>query len=174
MLLGNTQESPTASLTPFDVILKMYEEDRLNNIKDGKLRQATFDGYMQYLSRLKPLGAEEIKKCGDKITFRYYKKDTGRFATYRASSSFDTESSHKRISANALLDGPLYDEKQRVLAAPIKDLNWEFIQRVLRNVDRSQKTREHHFVTYTNIITWAIKKVPAQNAIRPNRPSTSS
>jgi hypothetical protein len=78
ILQGQTPESPTASLTPLGVILEMHEEDRQNDIKNGKLRQATFDGYMQHVSRLKPLGAEEIKECGDKITFRYYKKDIGK------------------------------------------------------------------------------------------------
>ena len=37
---------------------------------------------MQHVSRLKPLGAEEIKECGDKITFRYYKKDIGKLYDY--------------------------------------------------------------------------------------------
>ena len=158
ILQGQTPESPTASLTPLSAILEMYEQDRQNDIRDGSLRQATFDGYMQHVSRLKPLGAEEIKQVGDKFIFRYYKKSIGRFTSYSAASLAEAELMHKRIDAKALADDPLYQEKQRVLAAPIKDLNWEFIQRVLRNIDRSQKTRERHFVTYTNIITWAIKK----------------
>ena len=94
ILQGQTPESPTASLTPLSAILEMYEQDRKNDIKDGSLRQVTFDGYMQHVSRLKPLGAEEIKQVGDKYIFRYYRKSIGRFTSYSAASLTEAEVMH--------------------------------------------------------------------------------
>ena len=73
-------------------------------------------------------------------------------------SSWDGYVSHiKRLYPEDLND-PLYNEKITALESPIKDLSWEFIRNLLDNIDRSQTTREKHFITYTNIITWSVKK----------------
>ena len=66
---------------------------------------------MQHVSRLKPLGAEEIKQVGDKYMFRYYRKSIGRFTSYSAASLTEAEVMHKRIDAIASADDPLYQEK---------------------------------------------------------------
>ena len=49
-------------------------------------------------------------------------------------------------------------KKITALESPIKDLSWEFIRNLLDNIDRSQTTREKHFITYTSIITLSVKK----------------
>ena len=58
----------------------------------------------------------------------------------------------------AASNDPLYYDKLNALEAPIQNLKWEFIQKVLDHIDRSQGTRKNHFVTFNNIINWAIKK----------------
>ena len=73
-------------------------------------------------------------------------------------SSCDGYVSHiKRLYPEDLND-PLYNEKIAALESPIKDLSWEFIRNLLDNIDRSQTTREKHFIKYTSIITWSVKK----------------
>ena len=38
-------EAPQSSLIPLKTVIEKYKEDRLNDIKGKRLRQATYDGY---------------------------------------------------------------------------------------------------------------------------------
>ena len=141
------------------LVIDAYLIDRENDVKGGRLRQATFEGYVQHIRRLRPLGAGKIDIDKDGYRFRYYKRAIGRFVWFKASSLNAAQNARDKITEVALHDDPLYAEKEATLAAPLKNLKWEFIQRILDNIERSQNTRQHHFVTFTNIITWSIKKV---------------
>jgi len=151
-------ESPEAGITPFGIVLEQYEKDRKNDVRGGRLRPASFDGYIQHIRRLQPLGAEEIEFANGVYRFRFYKKDIGRFIWAKASTKEEAEALREEINLSASTDDPLYYDKLNALEAPIQNLKWEFMQKVLDNIDRSQSTRKHHFVTYTNVISWAIKK----------------
>ena len=173
-----TPDAPTKSLTPFGLVIDAYLIDRENDVKGGRLRQATFEGYVQHIRRLRPLGAGKIDIDKDGYRFRYYKRAIGRFVWFKASSLNAAQNARDKITEVALHDDPLYAEKEATLAAPLKNLKWEFIQRILDNIERSQNTRQHHFVTFTNIISWSIKKgylfKTQADIIAPARPARGS
>jgi len=151
-------ESPEAGITPFGVVLHQYEKDRENDVRGGRLRQATFDGYMQHIRRLQPLGAEEVELIDGVYRLRHYIKDRGRFIVSKFETKEEAERMRDVINSSAASNDPLYYDKLNALKSPIQNLKWEFIQKVLDHIDRSQGTRKNHFVTFNNIINWAIKK----------------
>ncbi|MDC0400110.1 site-specific integrase [Alphaproteobacteria bacterium] len=151
-------DSPEAAITPFGVVLEKYEQDRKNDVLGGRLREATFVGYVQHLKRLHPLGAEEVTLVDGAYRFRHYKKDIGRFVVAKFKTKEEAEAKREAINLTAASNDPLYYDKLNALEAPIQNLKWEFIQKVLDHIDRSQGTRKNHFVTFNNIINWAIKK----------------
>lgn len=151
-------ESPEAGITPFGVVLDQYEKDRKNDVRGGRLREATFDGYVQHLRRLQPLGAEEVELVDGVYRLRHYIKDRGRFIVSKFETKEEAEKLRDDTNLAAASNDPLYYDKLNALKAPIQNLKWEFIQKVLDHIDRSQGTRKNHFVTFNNIINWAIKK----------------
>ena len=151
-------ESPEAGITPFGVVLEQYEKDRENDVRGGRLREATFDGYVQHLRRLQPLGAEEVELVDGVYRLRHYIKDRGRFIVSKFETKEEAEKLRDDTNLAAASNDPLYYDKLNALKAPVQNLKWEFIQKVLDHIDRSQGTRKNHFVTFNNIINWAIKK----------------
>ena len=68
-------EAPQSSLIPLKTVIEKYKEDRLNDIKGKRLRQATYDGYCQHIRRLYPLTPDPIEEDGGGFHFEYYQKE---------------------------------------------------------------------------------------------------
>ena len=68
-------EAPQSSLIPLKTVIEKYKEDRLNDIKGKRLRQATYDGYCQHIRRLYPLTPDPIEEDGGGFHFKYYQKE---------------------------------------------------------------------------------------------------
>ena len=70
----------------------------------------------------------------------------------------EAEAKRDAINLTAASNDLLYYDKLNALEAPIQKLKWRFIPKVLDHIDRSKGTRKNHFVTFNNIINWAIIK----------------
>lgn len=68
-------EAPQSSLILLKTVIEKYKEDRLNDIKGKRLRQATYDGYCQHIRRLYPLTPDPIEEDGGGFHFKYYQKE---------------------------------------------------------------------------------------------------
>ena len=158
ILQGQTPESPTASLTPFKIVIEKYIESRLQDIAGGRLRESSWYGYYNHITRLFPLAPEPITETKDGYQFRYFNKKLNKFLYYRTPHERLAQRVWQQKTLAATTSDPLHAQKTAALNAPIKELRWELIQNILDNIPGSQSTRKHHFVTYTNIVTWAIKK----------------
>ena len=150
--------APQSSLIPLKTVIEKYKEDRLNDIKGKRLRQATYDGYCQHIRRLYPLTPDPIEEHNGGFRFKYYQKEANKFIYTRDTNRDRLEKKHGKLTREGVANDPLYAKKISVLDGPIKDLKADFIGNILDNIDRSQTTRERHFVTYTNIVSWAVKK----------------
>jgi len=148
--------APTSSLTPLRVVIEAYLKDRKQDVLGKRLRDVTYSNYEQMLRRLYPLTPDPILQTEAGYSFKFYDHKVKRFKTIFDQNKEPLELKHKFLTDKGRGEDPLYNEKTAGLNAPIKDLQWGFIQKVLDNLPRSQRTREHYFITFCGLIKWAV------------------
>ena len=148
--------APTSSLTPVKVVLEAYLKARRQDVLGKRLREDTCTNYEQMLRRLYPLTPDPIKENENGYSFKFYDHKVNRSKTVFNQNREQLESKHKKLTDTGMKQDPLYMKKIAVLDAPIKDLHWTFIQEVLDNLPRSQRTREHYYVTFCGFVKWAV------------------
>ena len=129
---------------------------RKQDVLGKRLRDVTYTNYEQMLRRLYPLTPDPIKETETGYAFKFYDHKIKRCKTIFNQNKEPLERKHKTLTDRAMKEDLLYSKKIAALDAPIKDLDWKLIQELLDNLPRSQRTREHYYVTFCGLIKWAV------------------